>query len=226
MTGSTGSKGSIVLIHGAWHGAWCWDRVVSELEELDVNVKAVELPYTGFDDNVAEARRAIIDAGDRVVVCAHSGGGVTMSQAASGLGSVVHLVYIAAFLVGPDEALDELIALAPTGLLGAVTMDGDYSTVDPERARDLFYGDSSAEDIDRMVPLLRPMHMGVGEDVLRPAWMDVPTSYVVCSNDRALSPVVQRRMAQHAANVVEWPTDHSPFLTRPRELALLLCSYL
>jgi hypothetical protein len=48
---------------------------------------------------------------------------------------------------------------------------------------------------------------------------------VVCTEDAALPPAAQREMATRADAVVEWPTDHSPFLTRPDELAALIASY-
>jgi pimeloyl-ACP methyl ester carboxylesterase len=55
-----------------------------------------------------------------------------------------------------------------------------------------------------------------------PARQSIPSTYVVCTEDRALPPAAQREMATRADAVVEWPTDHSPFLTRPAELAALI----
>lgn len=43
-----------------------------------------------------------------------------------------------------------------------------------------------------------------------------------CSNDRAIPPALQMQMATRADTVVEWPTDHSPFLTRPAAIAELV----
>jgi|HubBroStandDraft_5_1064220.scaffolds.fasta_scaffold154739_1 hypothetical protein len=222
----TTQPGSVVLIHGAWHGAWCWDGVVAELNAMGVPVTTVELPFSGFDDDVAAARSVIIASGENTVVCAHSGGGVTLSEAAAGLSNVTHLVYLAAFMVDEGEAIEELLAVAPTDLFDAVSFDGPYGSVDPSRARDLFYGDSEDVVVAAILPRLRPMHMGGASPGGRPAWKDVSTTFVVCANDHALAPEVQRAMAARAHEIVEWPTDHSPFLTRPRDVALLLRSYL
>lgn len=57
-----------------------------------------------------------------------------------------------------------------------------------------------------------------------PAWKSTSSTYVLCTEDRAIPPAAQQWMAARADEVVEWPTDHSPFLTRPRELAVLLVS--
>jgi len=79
--------GGVVLVHGAFHGAWCWDAVVAELRERGVEVTAPELPLTGFADDVAVARAAI-EAADDAVVCGHSYGSSVISAAAAGLPSV------------------------------------------------------------------------------------------------------------------------------------------
>jgi len=40
---------SVVLVHGAWHGSWCWERVVPLLEERGLDVRTVDLPSVGAD---------------------------------------------------------------------------------------------------------------------------------------------------------------------------------
>jgi pimeloyl-ACP methyl ester carboxylesterase len=56
----------------------------------------------------------------------------------------------------------------------------------------------------------------------RQAWRDTPSTYVVCALDRAVDPVVQRRMARRCTTAVEWPVSHSPYLSRPAEVAALI----
>jgi pimeloyl-ACP methyl ester carboxylesterase len=47
-------------------------------------------------------------------------------------------------------------------------------------------------------------------------WLEVPTTYVVCAQDQALHPDLQRHLADRAgSSVVEWPTGHFPQLSRP-----------
>jgi hypothetical protein len=59
-----------------------------------------------------------------------------------------------------------------------------------------------------------------------PAWKSIASTYVVCTNDRAVLPEAQRWMVRRATDVVELPTDHSPFVTRPTELADLIVTHL
>jgi pimeloyl-ACP methyl ester carboxylesterase len=114
-----------------------------------------------------------------------------------------------------------------SNLLGATVVTDAGVIVDPARVHELFFGDSDASTAAALAARLRPMPLsGVSESAEAPAWMSVPSTYVVCTNDQALPPDAQRWMATRAQDVVEWPTDHSPFVTRPAELADLLVSYL
>jgi pimeloyl-ACP methyl ester carboxylesterase len=101
--------------------------------------------------------------------------------------------------------------------------DGERCSVDPDRAAELFYADSDGPTAANAVGRLRPMVL----DVLAfigppPPPPTVPTTYVVCTKDRALPVPAQRRLARLSDTVLEWPTDHSPFLIRPGEVAALL----
>jgi pimeloyl-ACP methyl ester carboxylesterase len=210
----------IVLVHGAWHGAWCWDGVLAELRDRKIDAIAVELPFTGFADDVGLVRSAIGSASQGVVVCAHSYGGAVVSQAVTQLTNVGHLVYLAAFVnTGDTSALID----HPISLLEAIVSAEDECSFDPSYARSIFYGDSDHETIAAITPRLRPMVLDAAAIVATPsAPRTIPSTYVVCSRDGAIPPEAQYQMAQGLDRVVVWPTDHSPFLTRPRDVADLL----
>lgn len=217
---------AIVLVHGAWHGAWCWDAVVAELSDRGSAAVAVELPLTGYHDDVAAVRRAIQEAGDQVVVCAHSYGGMVVSAAGQGLAGIRRMVFLAAFQ--PDEGEDTATLLwrEPSPLTTAMVVGTDGVTVDPSRLHEVFYADSDPSVAESMAARLRPMPLrDPGVMTGTPAWKSVPSTFIVCTRDNAISPGTQRFMAARAEQVVEWDADHSPFLTRAQELADLLLSY-
>lgn len=216
---------SVVLIHGAMHGAWCWEGVVSELEAQGIKVYAPELPFTGLADDVAAAVRAIEDADDQVVVCGHSYGGMVISAAARGLTQVTRLVYLAALMTDVGETLDVLIRDHPTGATLKVQQRDEKLFFDLEELHSFFYGDSELSVTSAIAPRLRAMAPENWMLDSPPAWRAIPSTYVICSNDKAMPPSLQRQMATRAAEVFEWPTDHSPFLTRPGQLAGLLAGY-
>jgi pimeloyl-ACP methyl ester carboxylesterase len=217
--------GVLVLVHGAWHGAWCWDAVVVELGDRGVPAAAVELPLTGFRDDVATVRQAIQEAGDEVVVCAHSYGGMVVSTAARGVAGVRHLVFLAAFQTDEGEDMATLLMREPSALTTAMVIGPAGVTVDPSCLHEVFYGDSDPSVVEGLAARLRPMPLGdPGVMTGTPAWKAVPSTYVICARDNAIAPATQRFMAARAGQVVEWDSDHSPFFTRPGDVADLLAS--
>jgi pimeloyl-ACP methyl ester carboxylesterase len=211
----------VVLVHGAWHGAWAYDGVLTMLAERGLNAHAVELPLTGFPDDAAAAHRAIEAARPGAVVVGHSYGGFVISAAARGL-PVGHLLYLAAFMV--DDGEDPW---APWFAHPVLLHDAMAQGVDGRLARALvheaLYADSDLAATAGVIERLRPMpHNGPPIDHTDPAWHHVPSTYVVCGRDRAIHPDVQRAMSRHARTVIEWDCDHSPFLTRPDEIADLV----
>jgi len=213
---------TVVLVHGAWHGAWCWDKVVAGLSARRVPTIAVELPFDGLDADAAEARKAIARAGAGAVVVGHSYGGVVISQAASGLGNVGHLVYLCAFMTGEDDDVGAMMAKYPSPLVPHMRVVDGRTVVDPAGAVDAFYGDCSKADIDAALARLRSIPGVTLAGDQRPAWHAVPSTYVVCTEDRAIPPGAQHEMARHATHVLEWPTSHSPFVSQPHRVVDLL----
>jgi hypothetical protein len=162
------------MIHGAFHGPWCWDLVARELRSRAVDVEIVDLPFTGFDADVSAARAAIVGAGRDAIV-------------------------------------------------DAIVPDGTRVRFDGSRARDIFYGDSDDHTVAQIVPQLRPMILDLTAFASEPPPRPLARSvYVICTKDGAIPVAGQRRLAALCDEQVEWPTDHSPFLTRPGELARLL----
>jgi pimeloyl-ACP methyl ester carboxylesterase len=212
----------IVLVHGAWHGPWAWDRVGEELDRRGLAWEAVELPFTGFPDDERAAREAIERAGEGAVVCGHSYGGFVISAAARGT-SAGHLVYLCAFMVDEDENPWQRFFDPPSPLVAATKVEGDRSVLDPELAPAALYGDSDEATIAEILPRLRSLPAsGPAIDHSAPAWRTIPSTYVVAAADQAILVPFQELMARHAGEVVRWDCDHSPFLTRPAELAELL----
>ena len=213
----------IVLIHGAWHGAWCWEYVVSGLEKLELQVTAVDLPFTSFADDI-ECARCAIDSRPGAVVVGHSYGGAVISQAASGQ-DISHLVYLAALMPDEGESIGALMASAPPTPVteGMIQTEDGRTMVNDRAAREAFYADCAPEDIERALKRLRPIRFTPPkEETPKPAWHSTDSTYVVCKQDRALDPSLQRRFADRATNVAEWDTSHSPFVSRPDLLVDLL----
>jgi pimeloyl-ACP methyl ester carboxylesterase len=218
-----------VLVHGLWHGSWAWDAVRGRLEALGVPSAAVELPMTGLEDDVAATVATLDRFGKPAVLVGHSYGGAVVT-AAGEHPHVRHLLYLAAFALAEGESVGRALPeldIPPTGLGAALRFSGDGQevSVDPALATDLFYADAPAVAAAAAVPRLRPVQRAVFRGV--PAtigWRHRPSTYVVCSDDRAVHPDLQRAMAERATTRLEWPGGHSPLLTRPAQVADLIAA--
>ena len=226
--GKVPAVATLVLVHGAWHGAWVWDQVVAGLDARGVRAVPVELPCTTLDDDTAAVVAAMRAIRGTIVLCGHSYGGAVITAAGAGFPQVEHLVYLAAFMPDKDESVRSIARTGPRVPLDAAIVRGDEGTVtvDPRAARDVFYADCPPEVADAATARLRPQGSATFEQ--RPigvAWLQCQSTYVVCAQDRALAPELQNRMAaQRSRQAFSLDTSHSPFLSQPAVVADLLAA--
>ncbi|MGZ4728056.1 MAG: alpha/beta fold hydrolase [Acidimicrobiales bacterium] len=240
---------TIVLVHGAWHGAWCWDRVAGPLRDQGHEVIAVDLPGHGADEgplvdlhgDAAAVRSVLDEVGDRadgdrdegVVLVGHSYGGAVITEAGAHP-AVRRLVYIAAFCIDDTEGCASALADDPEArvishggrpnLAHAFVLDDQgVSTLTPDGAAACLYNDCDQAGIDWALERIGPhplLNLTQPPDAV--AWRDRPSTYVVCEHDMGVHPDLQRLLARRCDDVVSWPLDHSPFLSDPDRVADLL----
>lgn len=228
---------TVVLVHGAWHGAWCWAAVQAGLTDRGVPSLAVDLPGHGtsplplgdLDGDAAEVARVVAAVDGPVVLVGHSYGGAVVSQAAGqGGAGVRHLVYLTAFCVEAGESLGAVArAWHERPLLDRSVRPGDGGvlTLDPASAPAALYGDCTAEQVAVALALLGPQPAAsFAQPVRHEPWRTVPSTYVVCERDQAITASLQRHMAARCTSVVTLPVDHSPFLSATAEVVELLAS--
>ncbi|HUC04998.1 MAG TPA: alpha/beta fold hydrolase [Acidimicrobiales bacterium] len=214
----------LVLVHGAFHGAWCWDRLTPELDRLGVRHEAVELPFTSAEGDVAAVRDVIDRIDEPVALLGHSFGGAVINAAAmkdgKPYGTTSSLVFLTAFMSEPGQVVD--YSGAPG--MEAIAFDEDTVSIDPQAARSVFYHRCSSDDSDWATARLRPMPSSVFIvlPVPVPSWRFLPSTYIVCTDDQILSRSAQRQMAGNADHTFEIDSDHSPFLSCSEELARVL----
>lgn len=219
----------MLLVHGLWHGPWCWDEVVLHLSALRVPSLAVDLPLTTLDEDVAVVRAALDQLNGPVVLVGHSYGGAVIT------GAGVHpkvrgLVYVAGYQLDEGESVSRVLpddGLPTSRLPEALRVDAELGTVDldPRLGPALLYSDADPERARAAARRLRPVSRALFGGVLAEiAWRMVSSTYVVCTADEVVHPALQIAMARRATRSVEWSCGHNPALTRPDALADLLAS--
>lgn len=218
-----------VFVHGGWHDGWSWHLVRELLDARGVPSVAPDLPMTTLDADAAVLRAALGGIQGDAVVIAHSWGGNVATLGASGAPGVRHLIYLAAVLTeaGHPSLAPSAIPKGRETMRSAVVIETDTTTeINREASLTVFYPDVEPALARAAAARLRPFQK-TGYRVIETdavaAWRTIPTTYVVCAEDRMIHPDTQREMAAASgAEVLEWPSSHSPFLSHPDLVADLV----
>ena len=223
------------LVHGAGHGAWCWERLIPALEALGHRAWAMDLPVEDPEAGClryAEVVDKALPAVDDLVLVGHSLGGLTIPLVAARR-PVRKLVFLCALVPLFGKSLLDQLVTEPDiydpvlrGHPGRVTgPDGTTWLPDEDAARDLCYHDCSPDDVRRAFARLRGQAAAPRrEPCPLSAWPPGERAYILCSEDRAISPAWSRRAACERLSVepIELGGSHSPFISRPAALAAVL----
>ncbi|PCC69183.1 Pimeloyl-ACP methyl ester carboxylesterase [Nannocystis exedens] len=234
---ASGESKHFVLVHGAWHGAWCWATTARLLADDGHRVTPLDLPSHGADETApasvtlahyAARVVAALDAIDGpVVLVGHSMGGAVVSMVAEARPAKIEkLVYLTAFLLPNgatllDVALKDADSLATPNLI--VRSEEGVVDVNRDAVADIFYADCEREVVDRARSLLKPNPLAPFTTPLAltaAGYGSVRRFYISCAKDRAITPAAQRSMvlAMPCEAVHELYTDHSPFFSQPDRL--------
>lgn len=227
-----GARATLILVHGAWHGPWCWDVLTAHLQAHAVAVQCVALPSAasavpaGLAEDAAAVSEVLSRVSGAVVLCGHSYGGMVVSAADTRQADVRRLVYLCAYLTEAGESVEASLRAAGERRPGhwIRRLPDGRTQVDAERAAARLYADCPAATQEWAIARLRPQWgQGLGQSTACPAWRRHPSTYVVCSEDRALAPSIQREVyGVRAQQVLTLASGHCPFLSQPRQLAQLL----
>ena len=226
----------VVFVHGACvrDGGWWWHRTAALLAEQGVSSVAPGLPSCGeggqpvgaggpgLAEDVAVLRAVLEEGAEPTVVVGHSYGGIVTAEAAAGVGSVRHLLLVSSYLPEVGQSLADFGDGGPAPFLD-VDPDAGTFGVRPELLVDTFLADCDAE-VQAQAPahLARQTVRVIGQPVGAAAWQQVPSTYLVCAEDRGTPARLQREFARRAGAVVELDAGHHPFLSQPDAVRDLL----
>ncbi|HEX6181454.1 MAG TPA: alpha/beta fold hydrolase [Chitinophagaceae bacterium] len=234
---------TFILIHGSWHNAWNWHRVVPLLEKQGHTAIAIDLPGMGRDKTpinevtmsktVQKICELIDSVEGKVILVGHSKNGIMISQAAEYRPHKIEkLVYLAAYLVPNGKTQREYSIQDTEGILKPyVTMHEELRAHTLQRE---IYKEGLYEDCDEQITELarfllshEPVESGITPLQLSDEnYGSVPRVYIECTQDKAVTPFIQRKMYTEmpCEKVYTMHTSHSPFFSKPGELVDILCS--
>jgi hypothetical protein len=199
-----------VLVHGSWHGGWCWERLATELRLRGHEVSAPDLPCDRLGLTVNDYA-ASAGSDPEAVVVGHSLAGLVIPFVSARL-----TVFLAA-LVPADDAYagraagfpaterDELgRSYWPTAEIAAAGMYPDLSPADSAWAFGLLRPQAPIDPVLQLPPGPRASIVTLRDHAIRPGWQ------------------AERARSVLGVEPVELDAGHSPFITHPRELADLL----
>ncbi len=224
-TAASAAKPTIVLVHGAFADAACWQHVIPILERDGYNVIAVENPLTSFAADVETTKRLIDAQQGPVIVVGHSYGGAVITEAAAGNVNVKALVYLAAFAPEAGEPIGAFGEKYPAPLSATLRPDAaGFLYIDRAQLRDVFAKDVSPTEASVMAATQKPLNKSVfTASPSEAAWKTVPSWYVVAQEDRAINPDLERFYAKRmGAKTTEIKSSHVSFISHPAEITRLI----
>ena len=227
-------KLNILLVHGAWHGAWCWHEVSARLKATGHLVAAIDLPGHGprqaeaasIESYGAAVAEALRQADGPAAVFGHSMGGIAISAGAECLPERIRsLIYLCAFAPLDGDSLSTLAADDSAAVLSshlAVLDDGRFIVKD-EGLEPSFYADCSEAQIELARLSLTPQQaapLGSPLSLSQARFGTLRKAYIFCEHDRAIGFAKQRAMAERAGITATrtLATSHSPFFSAPDAL--------
>jgi pimeloyl-ACP methyl ester carboxylesterase len=223
---------TFALVHGAWHGAWCWERLLGPLERRGHGAVAVDLPGEDLDaglDAYAETIAAsLAGVEDDVVVVAHSLNGLVAPLVAARR-PVRAIAYLAALVPVEGESMDDQFRSSPEPVLlfrerPQRDAQGRSHWPDEAVATRALYPDLAPQDARWAFAQLRAQAPTTQRERHPAGLPRVPAVAIVCSQDTGVNPDWLRRVARERLGVepVELAGGHFPMITAPEALAAAL----
>jgi pimeloyl-ACP methyl ester carboxylesterase len=234
------SMTTFVLVHGGWHGSWCWRRVTPLLESAGHEVHCPTLtglgdrahlggPATGLADHVTDVV-AVLELDDLrdVVLVGHSSSGAVISGVAQRVPDrVSELVYLDAFVPSPGRSVFDLLPVARREHFLRLVDGSGRIVLDPDTAMD-GWGITAAADREWVRPRLRPFPVGALRDPLPSDPLpELPRRYVHCTvkpGGDSFAGFAAAARSDPAWRFDALDTGHDAMITAPDALAALLTS--
>ena len=225
-----------VLLHGAWHGGWCWEGVMEELKKAGHTAEAPTMPghnreedrsQIQFADYVAKIVAVLESQKKPVVLVGHSSAGFLMQAAApKASGNIAQLIFHNAFILPDGKSQFDLV---PPEVAEGMTMAAKASPdncvpVDEGFVRNMLMGRDPVEKQDVLISRLVPQPIGLFTTAVNTRdfnTLQIPRTVLFCRDDVSLPPGAYLGMAQGLGkhDLIETDGGHETLFTNPAAVA-------
>jgi pimeloyl-ACP methyl ester carboxylesterase len=215
---------NIVIVHDAFVDGEGWRVVHDILIHKGYHVKVVQEPLTTLDEDAAATREAIRAADGPVVLVGHGYGGAVITVAGA-RDKVKALVYVAAIEPDVYENMAQLVGSMPAPSDDIRSTRDGHISFDAARFGEDYAGDLSTNRTNFMAvsqPWVTRTAID-GSPWQGVAWRDKPSWGIVATDDRALSPDLQRWMYNRAGSkITEIKASHAVYISQPEAVAAVI----
>ncbi|RYG29638.1 MAG: alpha/beta fold hydrolase [Chitinophagaceae bacterium] len=240
------SDATFILVHGGWHGAWCWYKVLPQMKDYGLKVLPIDLPGHGkdttpaasvtMDDYVNKVGEVANTINGKVILLGHSSAGTVIAQAAEQITpqKISALIFLDAFMPQQGESGFSLVekfsgeSKKGTGstLLESMVFSPDQktSTLKLERVKELLYHDCADEDVNLAKLKLGPQSIAPQAppvNLTDKNYGSIPKYYIICTEARDMD---KSKISTNVPTkrIYSLKSSHSPFFSMPDELTLIL----
>jgi pimeloyl-ACP methyl ester carboxylesterase len=239
-----------VLVHGGFHGGWCWERMVPPLEGASHTVYAPSLPglgsraselspEVGLDTHIQDVVGLLSDKDlHGVILVGHSYGGIVITGVVDAVPErIAHLVYLDTFVPRDGEAMADIVPMQIRRFRKEAQESGEGWRVDPPQKMPFgikgLYGVTTEPDLSWVRRSETPQSLKTFEQPLHltnPAIvLSKPRTHIYCTGEGFFFSLMRRLTSPRTLpprevgwRLRELPTGHDAMITMPRELAKLL----
>lgn len=225
----TNTGSTMVLIHGAWHGAWCFEKIIPLLQAQGQRVLAPDLPRQGVTIGLTDYVNTVLEVVSAqtqpVILLGHSLGGMIISQVAERVPEkIASLIYLAAYVPRHGQSLWAIAENAASAHLSPyLKINEKKREIDLEKkpaVERVLAHRCHAVDQEKLMARLRPQALQPFMDTvtLGVGFASVPKRAIICEDDRVIAASDQIRMAENGgASLTFLDADHSPFYACPTQ---------
>ena len=232
-------KYTFVLIHGAWHGGWCWDGVADGLRKAGYQALAPTMPGHNpgddrsqivFADYATAVAKAVNATDGNVVLVGHSSAGFMLQAAAPRCADkLARLVFHNAFILPDGKCQFDLVPPEVSqGMTAAAQASPDNCVpIDEEFTRGALMAGDPKEVQDALISRLTPQPLALFTTKVATAGfqaLSLPKTVLFCKDDASLPPGAYLGMAQGLGEfeLIELEGGHETLFTKPGAISMAL----